>query len=100
MAQITITIKDEHIPLFKAAANGLAGSQIVVSTSLFGDEITHSYPPQQEGETNVKFAERVIRAAIALLVKLWGKNQDRPRYEAAVKAVPPPTGTIPDDFFG
>jgi hypothetical protein len=97
MANITITIPDEHV---SRVLNAFIWTTQQDRLSYDGDfrPLLFAIDEKKQEENNLQFSKRVIIFLLLNLVKTCELNEDYERYIAAVKEVSAPNQNVPEDI--
>ena len=103
---LNITIPDAYVLRTLAAFNTIVDTHITIEARGHGDpknefngHMDFTIQPNQAGETNKQFGERVFRSLGLAVIKMVEKEADEDRYRTAVATIPPPTEKVPTDIL-
>ena len=103
MAQITITIPDEHVPLVLEMLKKSSGKTISLSNQYVSPTGSIFYDFKSDDETNLQFSKRAVLSILKGFIK-WGiAVKEEHRYamdlEDAKDALEPITVDMPEDVM-
>lgn len=96
---ITITIPEEWAPDVQEAFNGQADKPIGLTFETAHKNYTYAPRDITGGETQLQFAQRVIRTHLKQQVIIFKKSVDQVRWETEINSVDPVLEDIPEDIF-
>jgi hypothetical protein len=100
MANITLQIEipENWVSRVQESFNGMANNKIEMQF----ERVNHDfeYPEKQNGESQVQFAERILRELAKSLIKIYELDKDfKERYIPAVNAIEQPNINVPNDIL-